>query len=117
MAPRSDWFRRRVNSGRLAEPHSYAGATTITPGPEDGSRPLHGTVAPDARLPDGSRLREHLGRGFVLLLPRRSAETGIRAEPLVIGPDSVYGERRAWLVRPDGYITGSVLIDDAAGLR
>ncbi|HET8776435.1 MAG TPA: FAD-dependent monooxygenase, partial [Candidatus Limnocylindria bacterium] len=70
MAPRFGWFRQRVNSGRLAEPASYEGASSVTAGPEDGSAPRHGTVAPDARLPDGSRLREHLGRGFVVLLPR-----------------------------------------------
>jgi 2-polyprenyl-6-methoxyphenol hydroxylase-like FAD-dependent oxidoreductase len=115
MARRSAWFRRHVNSGRLAEPASYAGAPSVTPGPDDGSTPRHGTVAPDARLPDGSRLREHLGRGFVVLLPRPVPAPDLRAEPLVIGPDTAYGAERAWMIRPDGYIAGSASLDDASG--
>ncbi|HJP71967.1 MAG TPA: FAD-dependent monooxygenase [Candidatus Limnocylindria bacterium] len=114
MAPRSAWFRQRVNSGRLAEPASYEGAPSVTPGPEDGSIPRHGTVAPDARLPDGSRLREHLGKGFVVLLPRPVPAPDLRAEPLVIGPDTVYGAERAWMIRPDGYIAGSASLDDGS---
>ncbi|HEU4863034.1 MAG TPA: FAD-dependent monooxygenase [Candidatus Limnocylindria bacterium] len=110
MAPRSAWFRRRVNSGRLAEPASYEGAPSVTPGPDDGTSPRHGTVAPDARLPGGTRLREHLGRGFIVLLPRPVPAPDLRAEPLVIGPDTVYGSERAWMIRPDGYIAGSALL-------
>ena len=111
MAPRSAWFRRRVNSGRLAEPASYEGAASVTPGRDHGSAPRHGTVAPDARLPDGTRLREHLGLGFVVLLPRSVPAPDLRAEPLVIGPDTVYGDERAWMIRPDGYIAGSASLD------
>jgi hypothetical protein len=88
---------------------------SVTPGPDDGSTPRHGTVAPDARLPDGSRLREHLGRGFVVLLPRPVPAPDLRAEPLVIGPDTAYGAERAWMIRPDGYIAGSASLDDASG--
>jgi hypothetical protein len=117
MAPRSAWFRRRVNSGRLAEPASYEGAPSVTPGPDDGTLPRHGTVAPDARLPDGTRLREHLGRGFIVLLPRPVPAPDLRAEPLVIGPDTVYGSERAWMVRPDGYIAGSASLDPGGHQR
>ena len=114
MAPRFAWFRRRVNSGRLAEPASYEGAPSVTPGPEDGSGPRHGTVAPDVRLPDGTRLRHHLGRGFVVLLPRPVPAPDLRAEPLLIGPDTVYGARRAWMIRPDGYIAGSASLAESS---
>jgi 2-polyprenyl-6-methoxyphenol hydroxylase-like FAD-dependent oxidoreductase len=114
MAPRSAWFRRRVNSGRLAEPASYEGAASVTPGPEDGSVPRHGMVAPDALLPDGSRLRDHLGRGFVVLLPRPVPAPDLRAEPLLIGPDTIYGAERAWMIRPDGYIAGSASLDESS---
>ncbi|HET6649595.1 MAG TPA: FAD-dependent monooxygenase [Candidatus Limnocylindria bacterium] len=116
MAPHSAWFRRRVNSGRLAEPASYEGAPSVTSGPDDGTLPRHGTVAPDARLPDGTRLREHLGRGFIVLLPRSVPAPDLRAEPLVIGPRTVYGSERAWMIRPDGYIAGSAELDRPAGL-
>ncbi len=99
MAPRSSWFRARVNSGRLAEPARYPAATPSPPG-----LPAHGSVAPDLRLADGSRLRDRLGRGWVLLAPR-----AVRSElPVVeIGPGSAYGDDRAWLVRPDGYLADS----------
>jgi len=114
MAPRSAWFRRRVNSGRLAEPASYEGSPTVTPGPDDAALPRHGTVAPDVRLADGTRLRDHLGRGFVVLLPRALPAPPIRAEPLVIGPETVYGPSRAWMIRPDGYIAGSASLESSA---
>lgn len=97
LAPRSDWFRRRVNSGRLAEPAVY-GPSSI--------------VAPDVALTDGGRLRDHIGHGFVLVVSRP-----LSIEPelpvVVIGPGSAYGDERAWLVRPDGYLAGSAPIDDA----
>jgi hypothetical protein len=60
MAPHSAWFRRRVNSGRLAEPAVYRPDVA---GPDDPGLPRHGTVAPDAALPGGGRLRERLGGG------------------------------------------------------
>lgn len=116
-APRSRWFRRRVDSGRLAEPASYAGSPTVTPGPDEAALPRHGTVAPDLRLPDGSRLRDRLGRGFVVLLPRSLPAPPIRAEPVVIGPDTLYGATRAWMIRPDGYIAGSASLDERDATR
>jgi pentachlorophenol monooxygenase/3-(3-hydroxy-phenyl)propionate hydroxylase len=107
LAPRSAWFRSRVNSGRLAEPASYAGSPTVTPGPDDPTLPSHGTVAPDTPLPGGGRLRDRLGHGFVLLVPRDLGLADGDAEPVLIGPDTPYGADRAWLIRPDGYIAGS----------
>ncbi len=101
MAPRSPWFRARVNSGRLAEPASYVAAA---PGPEDPALPRHGSVAPDVRLAGGGRLRDHLGRGFVLV----SSQPAEASVPVIVtGPGSVYGGDRVWFVRPDGYIADS----------
>lgn len=45
---RSTRLRRRVNSGLLAQPFSYAGSRLVEPGPDEGRLPPHGTVAPDA---------------------------------------------------------------------
>ena len=105
LAPRSAWFRARVNSGRLAEPASYAGLSTVAPGPADPSLPRHGEVAPDMPLSGGGRLRERLGgRGFVVVA---SHPIEASVPVIVIGPGSVYGDDRAWLVRPDGYVADS----------
>jgi 2-polyprenyl-6-methoxyphenol hydroxylase-like FAD-dependent oxidoreductase len=107
MAPHSEWFRRRVNSGRLAEPARYPPSMIVAPGK------LHGTVAPDARLPDGRRLRDRLGRGFVLVAPAPL----VSALPVVVvGRGSRYGDDRAWLVRPDGYVADSRPVGRAAEL-
>jgi 2-polyprenyl-6-methoxyphenol hydroxylase-like FAD-dependent oxidoreductase len=102
MAPHSASFRGRVDSGRLAEPATYPAT-----GPGDGRLPRHGSVAPDVRLPDGHRLRERFGAGFVVLAPR-PIDVGLPVA--VIGPGSVYGDERAWLVRPDGYLADSALL-------
>jgi 2-polyprenyl-6-methoxyphenol hydroxylase-like FAD-dependent oxidoreductase len=61
MAPRSSWFRRRVNSGRLAEPATYAASPVVAAG--------HGWVVPDLALADGSRLRDRIGTGFIVAAP------------------------------------------------
>ena len=98
MAPRSAWFRRRVDSGRLAEPARYAAA-----GPPDPSLPRHGSVAPDVALPAG-RLRDHVGSQFVIAAPRPVEST---LPVITVGPGSVYGPDRAWLLRPDGYLADS----------
>jgi 2-polyprenyl-6-methoxyphenol hydroxylase-like FAD-dependent oxidoreductase len=105
MAPRSAWFRARVNAGRLAEPARYASAAS---GVDDPRLPRSGSVAPDARLPDGSRLRDHLGHGWLRLVPTGRATTD-GVPTLVIGPETVYGRDRAWLIRPDGYVASSEL--------
>ena len=105
LAPRSAWFRSRVNSGRLAEPARYPASSIVANG--------HGSVAPDVPLPEGGRLRDRFGNGFVLVASH-PIEASIPV--VVIGPDSVYGAGRAWLIRPDGYIAASALLDDD-GLR
>jgi len=108
LAPRSAWFRARVNSGRLAEPARYAAE-----GPDDPALPRHGTIAPDLPLPDGGRLRGRLGGGWVLVAPE-PVETSL---PVVdIGRGTAYGDQRAWLVRPDGYLADSRSLEEAAAL-
>ena len=94
MAPRSGWFRRRVNSGRLAEPAVYDPSPIVASG--------HGWVAPDLRLADGRRLREALGGGFAVVAQRPIA--GIKT---IVARDERLGEG-AWLVRPDGHVADSV---------
>jgi pentachlorophenol monooxygenase/3-(3-hydroxy-phenyl)propionate hydroxylase len=101
LAPRSAWFRRHVNSGRLAEPAVYPAS-----GSDDGSPVRHGTVAPDVPLPDGGRLRDRLGGGFVLVVAR-SVGRALPLPEVVIGPGTAYGDDRAWLIRPDGYVASS----------
>ena len=106
MASRSTWFRRRVNSGRLAEPARYA-----IQGPTDPALPRHGTVAPDVRVPEGGRVRDRMGRGMVLVASRPIGEP---VPVVVVGPGTPYGVDRAWLVRPDGYLAGSARLMVAA---
>jgi pentachlorophenol monooxygenase/3-(3-hydroxy-phenyl)propionate hydroxylase len=107
MAPRSAWFRRRVNSGRLAEPARYPFS-----GPEDASLPRHGSVAPDVPLPGGARLREAFGRGAAIAASRDLAAP---IQVVLVERSSPYGADRAWLVRPDGYLAGSAPLADAPG--
>jgi 2-polyprenyl-6-methoxyphenol hydroxylase-like FAD-dependent oxidoreductase len=107
MAPRHGWFRRRVDSGRLAEPATYATVGRATDGPE-----RLGAVAPDVPLAEGGRLRDRLGRGFVAVVPR-----AVSPPPHVglveVGLDTAYGGDRAWLVRPDGHVAASLPLADA----
>jgi 3-(3-hydroxy-phenyl)propionate hydroxylase len=110
MAPRSRWFRSKVNSGRLAEPARYE-----APGPEDPALPRHGSVAPDVGLPDGTRLRERIGRGFALVAPA-PLEADAGKPVVVVGRDTPYGNERAWLVRPDGYLADSSPMAEASEL-
>jgi 2-polyprenyl-6-methoxyphenol hydroxylase-like FAD-dependent oxidoreductase len=111
MAPHSAWFRARVNSGRLAEAARYGTSDVIRPEPANGDLPPHGSVAPDVRLPGGGRLREHVGRGWVTLAPRAADDA------IVIGEGTMYGDERAWLVRPDGYLADSAPLSSVAALR
>ena len=108
MAPRSPWFRARVNSGRLAEPAAYPSAEA---GPADPSLPRHGAVAPDATLADGTRLRDHLGHGWARLVPKLVGGEGA-VKTIPIGEATVYGRERSWLIRPDGFIASSEPILD-----
>ena len=109
MAPRSDWFRRRVNSGRLAEPATYA--VTLAR-PSDAALPPLGAVAPDVRLSTGGRLRDRLGRSFVALAPA-AMERGARIELVEIGNHTAYGPDHVWLVRPDGHLAAMVPLAEA----
>ncbi len=61
--------RRHVNSGRMAEPFVYRESPIVQ---APATEPLLGAFAPDGRVLAGgapSRLRRHLGAGFVALLP------------------------------------------------
>ncbi len=97
-------LRRRVNSGRLAEPFTYAASPVVEPG--------LGQVAPDAPLPGGGRLRDRLGRDFVAVLvsPYGTGPAGVVAVPADTdagrrwAPDGVPAGGRLWLVRPDGHL-------------
>ena len=109
MASHSDWFRARVNSGRLAEPATYAVAQARLPDP---ALPQPGAVAQDVRLPTGGRLRDRLGRGFVAVVPH-ALRGDARVEIVAVGPDTPYGMDRAWLVRPDGHLAASLALPDA----
>jgi 2-polyprenyl-6-methoxyphenol hydroxylase-like FAD-dependent oxidoreductase len=114
-------LRKRVNSGRLAEPFSYLPSPIVDPGPQDPSLPRHGAVAPDATLSDGTRLKERFGSSFVVLLagmPGNAALAvgGAAAWPVTVevvaddGLIATYGAAgpRAWIVRPDGHIASSL---------
>lgn len=148
---RFGFLRRRVNSGRLAQPFAYARSPVVQPGPDDPRLPVHGDVAPDAacRPADGAtdvprpvrRLRDLLGDRFVALLvsgeqPELATRAAVRAVRLawpapvriaVVGAgkcpadvvvlDDSSGEiarlyapagPRAWLIRPDGHLAGSL---------
>ncbi|HEX6655923.1 MAG TPA: FAD-dependent monooxygenase, partial [Candidatus Limnocylindria bacterium] len=72
---RSAFLRRRVNSGKLSQPFSYASSPVIGAPHGDERLPPHGEVAPDARCTalDGeggglSRLLDLVGNGFLVLL-------------------------------------------------
>ena len=118
MARRSAWFRRRVNSGRLAEPARYPLAGGPLPGRRQGSvpdasGPAHGSVAPDVAH-DGGRLRDDFGQGYVVVAAR---DMDVRGVPVIdVGPGTAYGEDRVWLVRPDGYVAASVPLGEASVL-
>ena len=109
-APRSTWFRRRVNSGRLAEPARYRlpGTTTVT-----GSLSV-GTVAPDVPLAAGGRLRDRIGAGYLVVT---STAIDVGGLPLVeVGTETPYGADHAWLVRPDGYLAANARLGDASAI-
>jgi 2-polyprenyl-6-methoxyphenol hydroxylase-like FAD-dependent oxidoreductase len=113
LAPRVAWFRRRVDSGRLAEPAVYAASAIVAEDPDGDAPPRHGSVAPDVALPGGGRLRDRIGDGYIAVVAR---PIEIAVPTIVVGTGSVYGDERAWLVRPDGYVADSSPLD-AAGQR
>ena len=110
MAPRSAWFRARVNSGRLAEPARYGRSAIVAAGE------AHGVVAPDAPILDDGRLRDALGSGWVVVdtgpLPEVPSDVTFQA----VAPGSSPAGR-AWLIRPDGYVADSASSSDPADLR
>ena len=110
LAPRVGWFRRRVDSGRLSEPAAYGPSSIVAEDTASDAPPRHGSVAPDVELPGGGRLRDWLGSGYVVVVPRSAS---IRLPTVGVGTDSVYGKERAWLVRPDGYVADSCPLDRA----
>ena len=110
LAPRVGWFRRRVDSGRLAEPAAYGPSSIVAEDPAPIVRPRHGSVAPDVELPGGGRLRDRLGGGYVVVVPRMAT---LRLPTVVVGTGSAYRAERAWLVRPDGYVADSCPFDRA----
>lgn len=116
LARHAAWFRRRVNSGRLAEPATYPPSAIIVAGPPGADLPRHGCPAPDLVLAAGGRLRDQLGAGYVALVPFE-ADRPIDLPRVVIGPATIYGAERAWLVRPDGYLADSVARDRVRELR
>jgi 3-(3-hydroxy-phenyl)propionate hydroxylase len=78
VAPALRPLRRHVNSGRMAEPYTYAGSPIVA---APGGHPLAGRFAPDVALfVDGSRvrLRRLLGQGFVVLCFVRDVGTATR---------------------------------------
>ena len=83
----------------------------VREGPSTPELPQHGSVAPDVPLPDGGRLREVLGDEWVVIAPRRADGA------VVIGGGTVYGDDRAWLVRPDGYIADSAPLTSVEALH
>ncbi|MEO8252598.1 MAG: FAD-dependent monooxygenase [Chloroflexota bacterium] len=113
-------LRRLVNSGRLAQPFSYAASPIVLPGPSEPRIPPIGGVAPDAacRTLGGdaelTRLRELLGRGFVALLlggsVRDSRTAAIRASRLAWpAPCDVVA------VGPDAPLAGATVLTDTEG--
>jgi 2-polyprenyl-6-methoxyphenol hydroxylase-like FAD-dependent oxidoreductase len=115
-------LRRLVNSGRLAQPFSYADSPIVVADTREARIPAIGGVAPDApcRSPDTptvTRLRDLFGAGFVALLvadsPRDAAAAAIRASRLAWpAPCQVAA------VGPDGPLTGvTVLLDEEEEIR
>jgi pentachlorophenol monooxygenase/3-(3-hydroxy-phenyl)propionate hydroxylase len=109
LAPRVGWFRRRVNSGRLAEPARYGPSAIVAPGP------MHGSVAADVSLPGGGRLRDRLGHDWLIVAAGHSPRPG-PPEWLAVPDGTPYGAQRAWLIRPDGHVADSAQLDDDGAL-
>jgi len=99
MAPRSAWFRKRVDSGRLSEPATYATSPLVADG--------HGSIAPDISLSDGERLRDRIGNAFVVV-----ADAPVPGVATLVSTDRRLAGR-AWIVRPDGHVADSLSLVDA----
>ncbi len=122
---RSATLRRLVNSGRLAQPFTYAASPIVVQEKGDPRLPTVGGVVPDAPChPVGgpvaggpgegaSRLRELLGERFVALLaldPGDAAKAAIRASRLSWpAPCDVV------VIGHDAPLSGVIVLDDRAG--
>jgi 2-polyprenyl-6-methoxyphenol hydroxylase-like FAD-dependent oxidoreductase len=104
LAPRSPWFRRRVDSGRLAEPATYAESPIVAAG--------HGAVVPDLPLREGGRLRERIGRGFVVVSSEPIDSPSDRFSREIVAADL---GGRVLIVRPDGHMADSLPSGEATG--
>jgi hypothetical protein len=112
-------LRRLVNSGRLAQPFSYADSQIVVAEAREGRIPEIGGVAPDApcRAVDGervTRLRDLFGAGFVALLisdsSREAAAVAIRASRLAWpAPCQVVA------IGADGPLAGVTVLADEEG--
>ena len=112
--------RAEIDSGALAEPFVYADSALTTTG---------GGLCPDAQLMLGSRLRELVGPGFVVLThwcdwqPADAWERAVVSAvvPLDQEDDTVLVDalrlrpRQAVVVRPDGHVA-AVLTEPAGGM-
>lgn len=111
------WARRRVNSGRLAQPFAYPPSPFV--GAPVAGLPAPGSVLVDAPLGDGRRLRSLAGDGFTalcfgevppavrgcrVLLLGRDVEDPTGRLRAAYAPD---GAPRAWLIRPDGHLAAT----------
>jgi 2-polyprenyl-6-methoxyphenol hydroxylase-like FAD-dependent oxidoreductase len=112
-------LRRLVNSGRLAQPFSYAGSPIVVADERDARIPAMGGVAPDAPCTSldaasVTRLREEFGSGFVALLvmssSREAASAAIRASRLAWPAPC-----RIVAIGPDGPLAGVTVLDDSEG--
>ena len=112
-------LRRLVNSGRLAQPFSYADSPIVVADERNARIPVMGGVAPDApcaSLDTASvtRLREVFGSGFVALLvgnsPREAAAAAIRASRLAWPAPC-----RIVAIGPDGPLAGVTVLADSEG--
>ena len=122
-------LRRRVNSGKLAEPFVYRDSPIVsrgaTPAAQAAAPAVAGAVAPDVALAGGGRLRERFGRGFVVLvagdgaqLPALEALAWPVPVTVVAGPELTRAFApdgpRAWVVRPDGHLAADRSLASAA---
>ncbi len=112
-------LRRLVNSGRLAQPFTYAGSPIVVADERDAPIPAIGSVAPDAPCrsldeANVTRLRELFGRGFVALLvvasPREAAMAAIRASRLAWPAPC-----RIVAIGADGPLAGVTALVDSEG--
>jgi 2-polyprenyl-6-methoxyphenol hydroxylase-like FAD-dependent oxidoreductase len=115
-------LRRLVNSGRLAQPFSYADSPIVVADERNAPIPAMGSVAPDAPCrsldhAEVTRLRELFGNEFVALLvigsPREAATAAIRASRLAWPTPC-----RIVAVGADGPLAGvTVLVDSEGEIR